>query len=184
MARRERDRSGREGDRAPNTAPPRATRGPQSPGPSRGAPAKGPAQRAPHQPPRPRSIAEDPDAYRSPGFQDLDQNPYKIDYAGLPRDVEDDEAVTAEATDRAAPQAPTRGPSLPRGMLGRHQDRRGTDPNAYRSPAFQDLDKLHQRHAARRISHHGARAPQFPEGAPRDVEEAETESAAETPKAE
>jgi hypothetical protein len=41
-----------------------------------------PGPRGPAQPPRPRSVAEDPNAYRSPGFQDVDQNPYKIDYAG------------------------------------------------------------------------------------------------------
>lgn len=183
MARRERNQGGRQGDE---------TRGPS--GPSRGgrpaAPAKAPApaaRRGPmHEPPRPRSVAEDPNAYRSPGFQDVDQNPYKIDYAGLPRDVEEEEAELAaggDAPSAPTPAAPPRAPNLPRGMLGRNQDRRGTDPNAYRSPAFQDLDQLHQRFGARRGGPRPARGPQFPEGAPRDVEETEEAVEATAPEA-
>ena len=118
-------------------------------------------------PSRPRSVAEDPNAYRSPGFQDVDQNPYKIDYAGLPKDVEDEETEGAASTEAPAPQAPRRDPALPRGMLGRNADRKGTDPNAYRSPAFKDLDRVHNRFGARRRGGEARpRTPEFPEGIP------------------
>jgi CxxC-x17-CxxC domain-containing protein len=74
---------------------------------------------------------EDPNAYRSPGFQDFSHNPYKIDYAGLPKDDED--------PDGAQPQpGNARVDVAPRGMNGRRPDRAGTDPNAYRSPGFQN----------------------------------------------
>lgn len=186
MARRDRDRVGgaddeRRGGRAPTPgAGPRpsahgAPRGnAPAPGAPRGNAAPGSLRRPPQEPPRPRSVAEDPNAYRSPGFQDVDQNPYKIDYAGLPKDVEDDGTADGAAAEAPAAQGPARATALPRGMLGRNQDRRGTDPNAYRSPAFQDLDRVHQRYGARR----GARptgpvTPVRPDGAPADIEEPE-----------
>lgn len=187
MARRERDRSEHEVERnGPRGGPPGRPGAPPKPGPPpRGAaPAGSPqggARRPPPTPPRPRSVAEDPNAYRSPGFQDVDQNPYKIDYAGLPKDVDEDQ----DGTEAPVPQGPARTPSLPRGMLGRNQDRRGTDPNAYRSPAFQDLDQLHHRYGARRRSAPASpRPPVLPEGAPKDDEgELNTEPAESDPKA-
>lgn len=188
MARRDRDRMGgaddeRRGGRAPTPGagprPPSPARGhAPAPGARRNDAAPGGPRRPPQEPPRPRSVAEDPNAYRSPGFQDVDQNPYKIDYAGLPRDVEEEEGG-AEAP---ATQGPARAPSLPRGMLGRNQDRRGTDPNAYRSPAFQDLDRVHQRYGARRGGRpSGPVTPVRPEGAPADVEEPELTPETPTP---
>lgn len=188
MARRDRDRMGgaddeRRGGRAPTPgAGPRPSAPAQgaprgnapAPGAPRGNAAPGGPRRPPQAPPRPRSVAEDPNAYRSPGFQDVDQNPYKIDYAGLPRDVEEEEGADGAAAEAPATQGPARNPTLPRGMLGRNQDRRGTDPNAYRSPAFQDLDRVHQRFGARRGGRpSGPVTPVRPEGAPADVEELE-----------
>ncbi len=196
MARRDRDRVGgaddeRRGGRAPTPgAGPRpsapvhgAPRGnAPAPGAPRGNAAPGGPRRPPQEPPRPRSVAEDPNAYRSPGFQDVDQNPYKIDYAGLPKDVEDEETADGGAAEAPATQGPARAPTLPRGMLGRNQDRRGTDPNAYRSPAFQDLDRVHQRYGARRGGRpSGPVTPVRPEGAPADVEEPELTPEAPTP---
>ncbi|MFO0626768.1 MAG: hypothetical protein U0325_14230 [Polyangiales bacterium] len=206
MARRDRDRFGgaddeRRGGRAPSNGaaprPPAPAQGPaRGPAPAQGAsrgnaprgnaprPAPPGGPRRPQDPPRPRSIAEDPNAYRSPGFQDVDQNPYKIDYAGLPKDVEEEEGAEAGATETPAPQGPARNPTLPRGMLGRNQDRRGTDPNAYRSPAFHDLDRVHQRFGARRVGRPtGPQAPVRPEGAPADIEETDATpvGAGETP---
>ncbi len=188
MARRDRDRSGggevtERGPRGPQTAggprgpqPNQAARPGATQGPQRG-PQSGPQgaapRRGPQEPARPRSVAEDPNAYRSPGFQDVDQNPYKIDYAGLPKDVEEDQEPPADGAEAPAPQGPARAPALPRGMLGRNQDRRGTDPNAYRSPAFQDLDQLHHRFGARRRGPpQGPRTPVLPEGAPAEEPEA------------
>jgi hypothetical protein len=199
MARRDRDRMGgaddeRRGGRAPTpgagpspSAPAQGAPRGNAPGPGaprgnapRNTPPAGP--RRPQEPPRPRSVAEDPNAYRSPGFQDVDQNPYKIDYAGLPKDVEEEEIADGAATEAPATQGPARTPSLPRGMLGRNQDRRGTDPNAYRSPAFQDLDRVHQRYGARRGGRPtGPQGPVRPEGAPADVEEPEVTPDAPTP---
>jgi CxxC-x17-CxxC domain-containing protein len=88
--------------------------------------------------PQPPALAsyEDPNVYRSPGFQDVTQTPYRIDYDGLPRDDDDD-------LDNLAPALPStpltsHGLREPRGMGGRRRDRTGTDPLAYRSPAFRD----------------------------------------------
>jgi CxxC-x17-CxxC domain-containing protein len=113
MERRDRDNrkfSGRNNNPAP------AGRGP-NPGYRRAAPAE----------PRLASY-EDPNAYRSPGFQDVTHNPYKLDYAGLPKD--DDETQPGFGNERTPANA------VPRGMNGRRPDRTGTDPNAYRSPSF------------------------------------------------
>lgn len=86
------------------------------------------------------AAADDPNGYRSPGFQDSYQ--HKIDYAGLPKDDEADDQATMlgyNPTAVARPQAQTARPTRnghPRGMNGRQPDRSGTDPDAYRSPGF------------------------------------------------
>ncbi len=122
MDRRDRDnRGGRRNDQGPRGAKPQ---GHPNPLPRRGPP----AQAAPRLP-----SYEDPNAYRSPGFQDISHNPYKIDYAGLPKDDEDPDGVNAQPQPGNA-----RAGFHPRGMNGRRPDRAGTDPNAYRSPGFQN----------------------------------------------
>ncbi len=88
----------------------------------------------------------DPNGYRSPGFQDYNREPYKIDYAGLPQDDDESDGQAAmlggyrplKSTHPAGIGASARGPStaLPRGLNGRRPDRGGTDPDAYRSPGF------------------------------------------------
>lgn len=80
---------------------------------------------------------EDPNAYRSPGFQELNHNPYAIDYAGLPKDDEDD-GQPQPGNSIHTPVLTHHGARNPRGMGGRRPDRSGTDPNAYRSPGFRD----------------------------------------------
>ncbi len=115
-------------------APPRnpGRPGRRPPGPSASTPKARPAP--PKAPARP--AWDDPNAYRSPGFQDQPQTAYRVDYAGLPRDVEDEapEGNTPVATPGPASGRPHAGP--PRGMYGRRPDRAGTDPNAYRSPGY------------------------------------------------
>lgn len=120
-------------DRRDNRGGRRNEQGPRGPRPP--AQAQGAPQRRPQAPQAPKLPSyEDPNAYRSPGFQDLSHNPYKIDYAGLPKDDED--------PDGALPQpGNARVGVAPRGMNGRRPDRAGTDPNAYRSPGFQNDNK-------------------------------------------
>lgn len=86
------------------------------------------------------AAADDPNGYRSPGFQDSYQ--HQIDYSGLPKDDEaDDQAAMLglNPPSFARPQTPAPRPTRnghPRGMNGRQPDRSGTDPDAYRSPGF------------------------------------------------
>lgn len=82
---------------------------------------------------------EDPNAYRSPGFQDVTQGPYRIDYAGLPKD-DDEDNIGNVAPGPGLPSTPltNHGVRNPRGMGGRRRDYAGTDPGAYRSPAFRE----------------------------------------------
>lgn len=85
----------------------------------------------------------DPKGYRGPGFRDAPTYEYQIDYAGLPKDDDDDASVPAGGP--ALPSAVLtshesrlHGGRSPRGMGGRRPDRSGTDPNAYRSPGFSE----------------------------------------------
>jgi hypothetical protein len=100
-------------------------------------------------PPRPspaaaaaaRPAPNDPKGYRGPGFRDAPTYDYKIDYAGLPKDEEEDPAqpLPAQGLPSAvltSHESAQRGGRSPRGMGGRRPDRGGTDPNAYRSPGF------------------------------------------------
>ncbi|MBL8604271.1 MAG: hypothetical protein JNK72_20250 [Myxococcales bacterium] len=90
----------------------------------------------------PRAGWEDPNGYRSPGFQDAPQGPAAIDYAGLPRD---DDAAEAETAEGAAPKQPANpngaANQAPRGMGRRGSDRVGDDVNAYRGPGFRDANQ-------------------------------------------
>jgi hypothetical protein len=101
------------------------------------------AQPRPSAPVTGRPAPNDPKGYRGPGFRDAPTYEYKIDYAGLPKD-EDEDASLPPAAD-ALPSAvltshesQLRGGRSPRGMGGRRNDRSGTDPNAYRSPGFSE----------------------------------------------
>lgn len=109
------------------------------------------AQRPPRKDPRrpaPPAAARpgpnDPKGYRGPGFQDAPTWDYKIDYAGLPKDEEEDADLPpppANALPSAvltSHESQHRGGRPPRGMGGRRHDRSGTDPNAYRSPGFSE----------------------------------------------
>ncbi len=86
----------------------------------------------------------DPKGYRGPGFRDAPTYDYKIDYAGLPKDEDEDPSLPPlPPPDQSLPSAVLtsheshrRGGQSPRGMGGRRHDRSGTDPNAYRSPGF------------------------------------------------
>ena len=103
-------------------------------------------------PPRPQSPApaaaarpgpNDPKGYRGPGFQDAPSWDYKIDYAGLPKDEEEDPSLppptqSLPSAVLTSHESQSRGGRAPRGMGGRRPDRGGTDPNAYRSPAFSE----------------------------------------------
>lgn len=108
---------------------------PKHRGPRRPAAAPAPAARPSH---------EDPRAYRGPGFRDAPTWDYQIDYAGLPKDEEEDAGAPPPAN--ALPSAVLTshesqrrgGGGSPRGMGGRRPDRQGTDPNAYRSPGFSE----------------------------------------------
>lgn len=112
-------------------------RNPANPRPARNAaPAKPPRPAAPAKPPRP--AWDDPNAYRSPGFQDAPQGPWRVDYDGLPRD---EEAPEGEAATAAGPRPEQARHGAPRGMYGRRPDRAGTDPDAYRSPGFSGLHR-------------------------------------------
>jgi hypothetical protein len=114
---------------------------PANPRPARAsAPAKPQRPAAPAKPVRP--AWDDPNAYRSPGFQDQPQEPWRVDYDGLPRDEEAPEGETPAA---AGPRPEQSRQGAPRGMYGRRPDRVGTDPDAYRSPGFSGT----QRHGAR-----------------------------------
>lgn len=108
-----------------------------------------PPARGPH---RPRAQApqiaqpDDPNGYRSPAFRDLEQNPYAIDYSGLPRDDEDTEELSPPAfpqfgqnhsTEMLTNHALALRGTAPRARYSpRRTDRTGTDPNAYRSPGY------------------------------------------------
>lgn len=105
-----------------------------------------PVRKAPQRPSPPsaaRPAPNDPKGYRGPGFRDAPTYDYKIDYAGLPRDEDEDPSLPP-----APPSLPSavltshesqlRGGRSPRGMGGRRPDRGGTDPNAYRSPGFSE----------------------------------------------
>lgn len=87
--------------------------------------------------PAPLASYEDPNAYRSPGFQDVTHNPYRIDYEGLPKDDEEDNIGNIAPGLPSAPLT-NHGVRNPRGMGGRRRDYAGTDPTAYRSPAFRE----------------------------------------------
>jgi len=89
--------------------------------------------------PQPPALAsyEDPNAYRSPGFQDVTHNPYRIDYEGLPKDDEEDNVGNLAPGLPSTPLT-NHGVRNPRGMGGRRRDYAGTDPSAYRSPAFRE----------------------------------------------
>jgi CxxC-x17-CxxC domain-containing protein len=80
---------------------------------------------------------EDPNAYRSPGFQDVMHQPYRIDYEGLPKDDDEDNVGNLAPGLPSAPLT-NHGARNPRGMGGRRRDYAGTDPSAYRSPAFRE----------------------------------------------
>ena len=104
-----------------------------------------PVRKAPQ---RPTSTASrpspnDPKAYRGPGFRDAPTYEYKIDYAGLPKDEEEDPSLPPVAPGLPSAvltshESQTRSGRSPRGMGGRRPDRGGTDPNAYRSPGFSE----------------------------------------------
>jgi CxxC-x17-CxxC domain-containing protein len=97
---------------------------------------------------------DDPNGYRAPGFQTESRGHYAIDYAGLPKDEDDENDGQAVMlgdrgtvdrqgmrTDARPARPAARGgqgarPAMPRGMNGRRADRSGTDPDAYRSPGF------------------------------------------------
>ena len=106
-----------------------------------------PVRKAPQRPAQSaaaRPSPNDPKGYRGPGFRDAPTYDYKIDYAGLPKDEEED-ASLAPPAGPALPsavltshEAHNRGGRSPRGMGGRRPDRGGTDPNAYRSPGFSE----------------------------------------------
>ncbi len=98
----------------------------------------------------PMASAEDPNGYRAPGFSGATSNPHAIDYAGLPRDVEDGSAPgsppPANSGEREVDRFGLRTSSAgsfggytrrrgPAGYTGGN-DRSGTDPNAYRAPGF------------------------------------------------
>jgi hypothetical protein len=106
-----------------------------------------PVRKAPQRP-SPSAAARpspnDPKGYRGPGFRDAPTYDYQIDYAGLPKDEEED-ASLPPPSGPALPsavltshEAHNRGGRSPRGMGGRRPDRGGTDPNAYRSPGFSE----------------------------------------------
>lgn len=136
MSRRN-DRGPRKGPQGPSTGAPQNPRGGQRANPN--------AQVPPHvarllpRMPGP----QDANGYRSPGFQDVER-PYEIDYAGLPKDDEEDIAAAQTAAPGLASPVLTshegarRDHGMPRGMNGRRYDHKGTDPNAYRSPGFQN----------------------------------------------
>lgn len=138
MDRRDRDNRGAPAGARRNDASPRGARNPNAPAPQ--PPRRGPAPQAAA--PRVPSY-EDPNAYRSPGFQDLTHNPYRIDYAGLPKDEEDPEGKLLQPGPGNARFG--NGNGAPRGMAGRRPDRTGTDPNAYRSPGFRPEDNKGRR---------------------------------------
>ena len=102
----------------------------------------------------------DPNGYRSPGFQDYNRKPYKIDDAGLPRDDDESDGQAAmlggyrrlTSTNPAGAVVAARGPStvLPRGLNGRRPDRGGTDPDAYRSPGFATAPQADRAGSSRR----------------------------------
>jgi hypothetical protein len=100
--------------------------GPGRQGPSRGATNPQPRRQAQPRAPQLASY-EDPNAYRSPGFQDQLHSPYAIDYAGLPRDDEDPDAPAPQSAPKGFRNTVFQNP---RGMGGRRPDRTGTDPNA------------------------------------------------------
>ena len=94
-----------------------------------------------------RSAAyDDPNGYRSPAFQDASRA-YRIDYAGLPKDDDEQPGDSAGNSTGPAhfhaqtPRAQSQGNAHPRGMNGRRPDRQGTDPDAYRSPGFRGDDR-------------------------------------------
>ena len=87
----------------------------------------------------------DPKGYRGPGFQDAPTWDYKIDYAGLPKDEEEDLAAAPPPSTNTLPsavltshEAHNRGGRSPRGMGNRRHDRNGTDPNPDRSPGLSE----------------------------------------------
>ncbi len=149
-----RDRDHKPGAPAPrrNDRGPQGARAPNDRGPQ-GARAQQGGHGGPRRPQGPQAAPklpsyEDPNAYRSPGFQDAPfNNPYKIDYAGLPKDDEDPEGTLLTPQGR-------RNDGAPRGLNGRRPDRTGTDPNAYRSPGF------HGDHHGRSRGPSPARLPQ------------------------
>jgi len=106
-----------------------------------------PARKAPQRP-SPSAAARpspnDPKGYRGPGFRDAPTYDYQIDYAGLPKDEEDDASLPPPAGPSlpsavlTSHEARNRAGRSPRGMGGRRPDRGGTDPNAYRSPGFSE----------------------------------------------
>lgn len=125
------------------------------------APARGPRGPRPSQA-FPMARPDDPNGYRAPAFQSQQLNEYKIDYEGLPRDIEDEDfdaqAAKTDGVDRfglrtnmkgpahgAHPRRPGRGSQFPRGINGRRLDRTGTDPDAYRAPAFANSDPSRHR---------------------------------------
>lgn len=116
-------------DRPARKSPPRPQNAPRSSGPR--PPSQAPARPGPN----------DPKGYRGPGFQDAPTYDYQIDYAGLPKDEEDDAALPpppANALPSAVLTSHESRNRAPRGMGGRRHDRGGTDPNAYRSPGFSE----------------------------------------------
>lgn len=114
---------------------------------------------------------DDPNGYRAPAFRYETDSPHVIDYSGLPKDEDDTQHPSPvrnrdDDIDRFGLRtdvwAPSRSQRGTRGGNGRRFDRRGTDPDAYRSPAFRDLDPVLARapvKAGNRRRGHGARWP-------------------------
>ncbi len=106
----------------------------------------------------PQGSGHDARGYRSPAFRDVPSYDHAIDYAGLPKDEEED--LAAAPPPNALPSVTLTSHEAPRRGF-RRNDRTGTDPNAYRSPAFAELrDPRFRQHPATR----GDIAP--PKGAP------------------
>jgi CxxC-x17-CxxC domain-containing protein len=98
---------------------------------------------------------DDPNGYRAPAFQSETRGAYAIDYEGLPRDEEDGDAPAPAGHDgidrfgmRTEMRGGAPGPRGPRGGRGPRRDRSGTDPDAYRAPAFTNSDPAAPRHGA------------------------------------
>ena len=92
-----------------------------------------PVRKAPQRP-SPTAAARpspnDPKAYRGPGFRDAPTYEYKIDYAGLPKDEEEDPSLPPAAPGLPSAvltshESQTRGGRSPRGMGGRGHNKRG-----------------------------------------------------------